>query len=324
MLILFGGNSSEHEVSCKSCKSILENIDRELFDFEAVGIDFYNKWYKFEGDLKHLENGKWKESKISEIVNICNYLSKFDVVFPLIHGYGGEDGKLQGLLDFMGVKYVGSDCLSSAIGMDKAMSKIFFESLGIPQVEYVVLENSIKTEINIEYPLVVKPANGGSSIGISKVSNDFELDMAIKEARKYDNKVIIEKYILARELECAVLEKDGKLVISNPGEIITSNDIYDFDAKYENNDSSTNIPQDLPLDIVKTVKNYSYNIFKKLSCRNLARIDFFLGEDHKIYINEINTIPGFTKNSMYPTLIASENINYRELITVLINEAFSR
>ena len=325
VLILFGGKSTEHYVSCKSCKSIIENIDKKLFEYEVVGIDFDNTWYKFSDDLSYLEKGNWKEANILKIDNIIKYLKEFDVVFPITHGNNGEDGKLQGLLELFNVKFVGCKTLSSSIGMDKVISKVIFDSLNINQVPYLVIneEYSISDIIKkLQFPVIVKPANGGSSIGISKADNKKELIKAIKEAKKYDDKVIIEKFIIARELECAVLENKKDIICSNPGEIKSANEFYDYDAKYVNETSYTTIPNDLKEDVVNKIKDYSKKIFKTLNCSGYARIDFFYDEENeKIYINEINTIPGFTSISMYPKLIESIGITYTDLITILINNA---
>ena len=325
VLILFGGNSSEHYVSCKSTKSVVENIDKDLFEYELVGISKDNKWFVFEDDLIHLEKGNWLESNVKEVNNIIEYLKKFDVVFPVIHGSDGEDGKLQGMLELFNINYVGCGVLSSAIGMDKEMSKIIFDSLKVPQVPYkVVNDHYVMEELldNLSFPVIVKPANGGSSIGINKANNEEELDSAIKEAIKYDKKIIIEKFIKARELECAVLENNGELIVSDMGEITAANEFYDYNAKYENNNSITKIANDLPREVKIKIKEYATKIFNGFECRGLSRIDFFYDEDnYKIYINEINTMPGFTAISMYPTLIANEGINYKELITKLINNA---
>lgn len=325
VVIIFGGNSSEHEVSCKSAKSIVENIDQSLFSYEMVGITKHNKWYQYQDDLTYLENGTWTERKKDEIIHPVHFLKQFDVVFPIIHGTNGEDGKLQGMMELFNIPFVGCNTLSSAIGMDKEISKIMFDSIGIPQVPYYVLDESFDIDEitqKIEFPMIIKPANGGSSIGISKAENKSGLEQAIIEAKKYDHKVIIEKFIHCRELECAILEIDQELICSNPGEIIASNEFYDYDAKYVNQASITKIPNDLPIEIINEIKEDSKKIFKRLQCRGYARIDFFYDtKNQKIYINEINTIPGFTAISMYPTLIENEHISYQELITILIKNA---
>lgn len=325
VLVIFGGNSFEHYVSCKSAKSIIENIDKKLFECTLVGIDFDNKWYQFKDDLDHLEKGTWKQGNTLEIEHITNYLKRFDVIFPIIHGANGEDGKLQGLLELLQLRFVGGKTLGSAIGMDKEMSKIVFEHLGIPQVPYLVVEeeSSIPEIISrIDFPVIVKPANGGSSVGISKANDKKQLKKAIKEAKKYDKKIIIEKYIKARELECAVLEFDNKLLCSYPGEIKSANELYDYDAKYKNEKSYTIIPTDLSETVTKTIQNYASRIFKGLNINGYSRIDFFYDEvSETVYINEINTIPGFTSISMYPKLMENEGISYQELLTILISNA---
>lgn len=328
VLILFGGNSSEHYVSCKSCESIVSNIDDELFDYEIVGIDFDNTWYKFEDDLLFLNEGSWKEAKIEKIDNIIDYVKQFDVVFPITHGKNGEDGKLQGMLELFGIPFVGCKTLASAICMDKEMSKIVFNDIKIKQVPYVTINKNYNLKDIIDelgLPLIVKPANGGSSIGISKANNKRELNKAIKLAKKYDDKIIIEKFIKSRELEIAVLENKNNIICSMPGEIKSSNEFYDYEAKYVSDSSYTTIPGDLPENIVKTIKDYALKIFDKLNLKGYARIDFFYDEEkEQIYINEVNTIPGFTSISMYPKLIENEGINYTGLITILINNALNK
>ncbi len=327
ILVIFGGNSYEHYVSCKSAKSIVENIDQKLFEYELVGIHFDHKWYQFDDDLSYLENGHWKDANVVPIDNVIDYIQKFDVVFPMIHGYSGEDGKLQGMLELFDIPFVGCNTLASAIGMDKEIAKILFEHLGIPQVPYLVLEEEKYNEIEkrIGFPVIVKPANGGSSIGIVKAENKKQLKKAIKEAKKYDSKIIIEKFIKARELECAVLEKNNHIICSGLGEIKSANELYDYNAKYINEKSYTTIPDDLPDHIVNQIQEYAKKIFTRFQCNGYARIDFFyVEESNQVYINEINTIPGFTSISMYPKLIENEGISYTDLITILIHNAESK
>lgn len=324
VLILFGGNSTEHYVSCKSAKSILENIDKKLFDVSSVGINLNNDWFIYKDDLKYLSDGNWIDKKVTKIDNIIEFLKQFDVVFPIIHGTNGEDGKLQGMLELFNIKFIGCNTISSAIGMDKAFSKYLFDKLNIPQVKYLVLNKNIniKQILNtLKYPMIVKPANGGSSIGISKVNNKKELIIAIETAKKYDDKIIIEEFINARELEIAILQ-DKHLIISKPGEILSSNEWYDYDAKYNNENSKTIIPNDIPKNILKTLKEYSQKIFNGLNAKGFARIDFFYNDKtQEIFINEINTLPGFTSISMFPKLMENEKISYKKLITKLIENA---
>lgn len=321
VLLICGGNSTEHKVSLMSAKSILENIDKNSFNIVPVIIDFDNNWYEYNGDFNTIDN--WNLNDTCKINNIIEYLYSFDVVFPIIHGNTGEDGKLQGLLDFFDIKYVGSKTLSSAVCMDKDFSKMVFSYLNIPQVPFLTISNSdfkLKDIIKqIEFPMIVKPANGGSSIGISKATNKKELKHAINEAFKYDKKIVIEKFIVARELECAILE-DKDYYISDIGEIRAANDFYDFNAKYENNDSYTIVPTVLDKSIKKEIQEYAKLAFRSINACGLARIDFFYNEENKqVYLNEINTLPGFTPISMYPKLFMNEGISYQELITKLIN-----
>ena len=324
VLILFGGNSTEHYISCKSAKSILENIDQKLFDVTSVGINLENEWYIYNDNLKYLDDGDWIDKNTKKIDNIIEFLKQFDVVFPIIHGTNGEDGRLQGMLELFNIKFVGCNTISSAIGMDKEFSKYVFDKLNIPQVKYLVYSKNINiknVEKSLKYPMIIKPANGGSSIGISKANNKKELVKAIEIAKKYDSKIIIEEFIKARELEIAVLQ-DKNLIISNPGEILSGNDWYDYDAKYNNENSKTIIPNDIPKNILLKLKEYAKKAFVGLNAKGFARIDFFYNEKtQQIFINEINTLPGFTNISMFPKLMENEKIPYKKLITKLIENA---
>lgn len=319
VLILFGGNSTEHYVSCKSAKSIAENIDKKLFVYEMAGISLDGEWYKFNDDFSFLENGNWMDSRVLLIDNVIEYLKGFDVVFPITHGNNGEDGKLQGMLDLFNIKYVGCGTTSSVVGFDKSLSKLFFNYLGIPQVPYVVLADKYNLDSVISklgFPLIVKPCSGGSSIGISKANTKKELSKAIKSSFKYDDKVIVEKFINCREFECAVLG-NRDFIISSPGEIISCNDFYDYDAKYVQK-SETIIPDDLSCDVINKIRDYSEKIFINIGIKDYVRIDFFYDGDN-VFVNEINTIPGFTSISMFPKLMEHENISYTDLISILIN-----
>lgn len=321
VLLICGGKSTEHKVSLMSAQSILENIDRKKFEVSTCIIDLNNNWYEYLEDSKNIL--KWKNKNIRPISNIIDYLKCFDIVFPITHGNNGEDGKLQGMLDLFNIKYVGCKTLSSAICMDKAISKVILQQFDIPQAPFITIKNK-NYDLNdiiskLDFPMIVKPANGGSSIGINKATNARQLKKAINHALKFDNKIIVEKFIKARELECAFIE-DKKYFISEIGEIIAANDFYDYDAKYENKNSYTLIPAKLDLDISKKIKNYAKTAIECLDCKGLARIDFFYDEENdNIYLNEINTLPGFTTISMYPQLFINEGISYQELITKLLN-----
>ena len=296
--LVYGGNSSEHDVSCSSAKEIRENIDKNKYELTCVYVTRNNEWTY--------------ENKI--IDNIIEFLKQFDVVFNIIHGNTGEDGKIQGMLDLFNIKYIGTKCGSSYICMDKERTKQILNYYKIPQVPF----QNYKDKLIIPFPVIVKPANCGSSIGINIANNKKEYRKAIKEALKYDKKVIVEKYINARELECAVLE-DKKLIISDIGEIITDNNFYDYNTKYIKNEAKTVI-SDIPINIKKQIQKYAKIVFELLELKGLARIDFFYDTEYnKIYLNEINTLPGFTKISMYPKLF--NNYEYKELITKLIENA---
>lgn len=254
-----------------------------------------------------------------QITNIIEYIKNFDIVFPITHGTGGEDGKLQGLLDFFNIKYVGCRCAESAICMDKVYSKMILERLNIPIVPFQILTNPNNLEIS--FPIIVKPANGGSSIGITKASNKEELITAFNIAKKYDNKVLAEKFIMAQELECAVLE-NKELIISEVGEINSANDFYDYNAKYENNSSKTIIPANVSDKIKSEIRDISRTVFNSLNLKGLARIDFLYDNiEKKLYLNEINTLPGFTTISMFPKLIMNQGYSYQEVITMLLENA---
>lgn len=322
VLILFGGKSAEHQVSCQSAKSIMEHIANDRYDVTAVGIDHQNKWFKYNGDIEEI--GNWQDQEKEEIDNITNFLKEFDVVFPVLHGAYGEDGKLQGLLDLLEVKYVGCKTLSSAICMDKVISKYLFQALEIQQVPFIELKENDKLKNIIKklsFPVIVKPANSGSSIGINKANNMKELKSAIKKAKKYDQKVLIEKFIHAKELECAVLV-DKDLLVSDVGEIKSANEFYDYNAKYENQKSETIIPADISLEVKEKIREYAKKAFIAANASSLSRIDFFYEEEsNQIYLNEINTMPGFTTISMYPKLFINEGYTYQELITTLLENA---
>lgn len=301
VLLIYGGSSTEHEVSCNSAKNIIKNIDKTKYDLTTLKITKDNIW---------ISNDKIVD-------NIIEYLKQFDVIFPITHGTKGEDGKLQGMLDFFDIKYVGPKTGESFICMDKVYSKMVFEKLGVNVVPYEIYDKN--KQINIPFPVIVKPANGGSSVGISKANNEQELNQAIEKANLYDSKIILEQFIKGQELECAVLE-DEEIIVSEVGEIKSANEIYDYDSKYINSESQTIIPAHIPNDISNTIKETAEYLFKKMNLKGLSRIDFFY-DGNKIYINEINTLPGFNEISMYPKLITNLGISYQELITKLIENA---
>lgn len=312
LLILFGGQSNEHEISCESAKNIISFIDQDKYIIEAVLISKEGDWFITENMVIQPNN---------KIDNIINFLKSFDVVFPVLHGEYGEDGRIQGLLDIAGVKYVGSSLLSSSMGLDKHFSKVICTHLGIPTLPYFLISGKYKIkdiEKTINYPMIIKPVNSGSSIGIYIAKNKNELNEKIKLAQNINHKLIIEPFIKVRELECAVLE-NKKINISRVGEIIYNSEFYDYNTKYKNNDNRIVIPAKLEKKIEKKIQEYAKKFFIGIEASGLARIDFFLDENSNIYFNEINSMPGFTDQSMFPKLLENSGFTQKEIISTLID-----
>ncbi len=354
--VVFGGQSSEHEVSRVSAQSVLENINREKFNVKMFGITKEGRWLEYSGDITKIGSGEWEQiqllssgDNVSEastsnggsnieyknaLCAINNDENKIDVVFPVLHGCNGEDGTIQGMLEMAGIPYVGCGVLASAVGMDKVYTKMVFEHAGIPQGKYIVVKrkeiSSRFKEIELEvgeqlgYPCFVKPSNAGSSVGVSKVANSEQLHDSLLLAAKYDRKILVEEFIDGRELECAVLGNDDPKA-SVVGEIVPCNDFYDYKAKYIDGDSAIIIPADVDEATAQQVQLYARKAFSALDCSGLSRVDFFLRKkDNKILINEINTLPGFTSISMYPKLWEESGVSYGELIETLIELALER
>lgn len=338
--VIFGGMSSEHDVSIISGKSVLKNIDKQKYDVTPVYIDKSGIWYSYDVTLD------FNEEKLNKISNILEYLKQFDVVFPVLHGLYGEDGTIQGMLKILNIPFVGCDVLSSSISMDKVYTKMAFEKADLLQTKYIYVKkekdslilfdekfssnsasvDSIVKEVenNLKYPVFVKPSNSGSSVGISKAVDEISLKNAINEALKYDTKILIEEGIIGRELECAIFEDNGEITVSCVGEIITSNNFYDYDTKYVDNTAKLEIPAQIPSEIEDKIREIAKKAFRVVDGRNIARVDFFLDKDNKIYINEINTMPGFTSISMYPKLFEHTGIKNTELLAKLIDAAMNR
>ena len=338
--IIFGGMSTENEVSVVSAGSILGNIDRKKFEVFPIYIDKQGKWYIFIEDGKKRELGAEVEN-IIEIENIEEYLQKLDVVFPVLHGLYGEDGTIQGLFELLKIPYVGCRVLASSVGMDKVYTKIVFEKAGLNQAPYeyvrkykdtyIYIDKNFNEKIldlkeiakkiteNLEFPMFVKPSNSGSSVGVKKAENEKELIENIEYASKFDNKILIEQGINGREIECAVLGNE-EVIASCVGEIKSADEFYSYDAKYKNEESKTEIPAEIPEEISEEIRKQAIKAFKAIDGTGLSRIDFFVEDKtNKIIINEINTMPGFTSISMYPKMFEKSGIPYRELITRLIN-----
>jgi len=346
--ILFGGKSAEHEVSLQSAKNVVEAIDKEKYELVLIGIDKNGHWYlndasNFllnENDPKLIKLNRASDhvalvhrQKEEQLVNLSTHRSvaPVDVVFPVLHGPFGEDGTVQGLLKLADVPFVGASILGSAVGMDKDVTKRLLRDAGIPIAQFVVFQSSSLDKIAFEevekhlgLPLFVKPNNLGSSVGISKVMNKNQFEEAIANAMEYDNKILIEEYIEGREIECAVLGNYDPIA-SVPGEILPQHDFYSYNAKYiDKNGAILKAPAELPEPVVKKVQNLAIKVFKVLCCEGMARVDFFLKDDNDLIVNEINTIPGFTKISMYPRLWELSGIPYPELIERLIQLALDR
>ncbi len=348
--LLFGGKSGEHEVSLRSAGSILKALNREKYNVIPIGITKEGHWRSDPKFLEAafpqiLENGSpvllppepaqnhFLMQVPSDSRSIGNRV-KVDVVFPALHGTYGEDGTIQGLLDMANLPYVGAGVLGSSVGMDKDVMKRLLQHAGVPMVDFLAFLDSqwqrhpvqIQEEIErlLSYPCFVKPANLGSSVGISKVRNRGELAPAVDLAAQYDRKIIVEKGIDAREIECSVLGNDDPQA-SLPGEIIPSREFYDYEAKYMDETSRLLIPAPLEDSQTKTVQELAIKTFLVTECSGLARVDFFLEKTtQRIYVNEINTLPGFTSISMYPKLWEATGLNYSDLIDKLIQLAIER
>ena len=303
ILIVYGGNSYEHEISILSAKNIINSLNDQNYNFDQIYISKENKWFlvKKEGN--------------SEIFKIIEFLKKYDLVFPVMHGSFGEDGRIQAFFELFNIPYVGSNSSSSMISMNKYFTKLVAEANEIKQVPYLYLDNKNKLPSNIEYPVIIKPTNGGSSIGINVAHSSKELKTYLKEAFKYDNSVIIERFIKARELECAILENKN-LIVGNVGEIKHTHEFYDFNAKYEDK-SEIVIPAHISKALTRKIQNETKKIFKILNLKDFARIDFLYDQENNIlYFNEVNTIPGFTNISMFPRLF--KKLDFNKLISKII------
>ena len=334
--VVFGGMSTENEVSCISGKSVIENLDEEKYDIYQIYINKQGEWF---------ETSDFGETK-TYIINIFEYLKNLDVIFPVLHGLYGEDGTIQGIFELLKIPYVGCGVLASSVGMDKIYSKIVFNKAGINQTKsqyirkyeekYIFIDESFnetimniddvieKTEMKLKYPMYVKPSNSGSSVGVSKVENKEELKKAIREAGEFDRKILIEEGIIGREVECAVLGNED-VISSCVGEILAADEFYSYDAKYNNKQSKTLIPAKISKAKSEEIQELAIKAFKAIDGKGLSRVDFFIEDKtEKVYLNEINTMPGFTSISMYPKLFIEVGISYAELLDKLINLALEK
>ena len=343
--VLFGGVSPEHEVSLRSAESVLNNIDQSKYNVFPVGITKEGDWIHYTGrDYSLLPSGEWKDHPGNRRTAIspvrgqgllcfegdCVVRERIDVVFPLLHGENGEDGTIQGLLQLAGIPYVGPHVAASAVAMDKTLTKLVADQAGITQARWHLVRRedadcrleSVLAELEkrFEYPVFVKPAGTGSSVGVTKAASRDELRRGLLCAAVYDEKVLVEEFIRGKEIEVAVMGNDSP-VASVCGEIDSGAEFYDYDAKYITDTSVAYVPARISEAAEEQVREMAVRIYQAIGCRGLSRVDFFVTEDDRVVFNEINTIPGFTSISMYPKLFAASGIPYPQLIDELIRLA---
>jgi len=342
IFLLYGGKSAEHEVSIRTAFAVTQALNFEKYEVTPIYITEAGQWVKREAlenpvkQIGELRLDIQKSTTTSPALFTGDSIEKMDepgIIFPLLHGPNGEDGTVQGLLEVLNLPYVGNGVLASAAGMDKVIMKNLFRDAGLNQVDYVSVlrhewENNAaasyeKVEKALDYPCFVKPANLGSSVGISKCKNREELVRAFQDAFQFDRKIIIEQGVEAREIEIGVLGNDQP-ICSVAGEIVPKTEFYDYRAKYEDGDTALIIPADVSEEIYETIKEMAIKAFKALDCSGLVRADFFVTKEGKVLINEINTMPGFTPVSMFPLLWKHSGLDYPELIDRLIELGFER
>ena len=335
--ILFGSSSNEHEVSVVSASSIIKNIDHEKYEVIPIYLGKKNNFYLWEESIEKIEILPFGQlpTNLKKLENPFEYLKKFDLIFIMIHGKNGEDGIISSILTFLNIPYVGNKTMASVVTMDKILTKEIIESNGIITSSYLyftkynneylykdkkITKRELYNEISkkLKYPVFVKPASNGSSVGVTKVTSESELDHALEIALRVDHRILVETAIIGKEIECGILEKDDDLIVSVLGEVKSAEDFYSYNAKYTNSESNTIIPAAIDSKTTKKIQAMALKAFQILDCHIYSRCDFFLSDDGKIIFNEINTIPGFTEISMYPKLFASSGISYPELIDTLI------
>lgn len=335
LAIIFGGKSTEHEISILSAKSILKHLDRSGFNLSVIKIDTSGHWWLMDennlddnsGVPVTLIPGKPKTELIS--LKDGSLITTLDVAFPVLHGVFGEDGTIQGLFKMVDLAFVGCDVLSASSCMDKDVTKRLLRDSGINVAPYLIATNQHipsfeEVENELSMPVFIKPANLGSSVGVYKVSDKAGYDEKIKQALGYDHKVLIERLIIGKEVECSVLGNEEPKA-SLPGEIITNTDFYDFESKYvDSNASRTQIPASITEEQIDIVRETAVKAYQTMSCQGLARVDFFVTTDDEVMINEINTLPGFTNISMYPKMWEASGIGYSELLSLLIELAITK
>ena len=348
LAVIFGGVSSEHDISCLSAASILRNLDREKYEVYPVGITQDGRWYYCpDCTADTVENGEWErlsgkipallppDRSVHGLVLLRNGKTetvRLDCVFPVLHGVGGEDGTMQGLLELAGIPYVGCGVAASANSMDKSITKVLVDAAGVRQAKYYLAlrydfernaEGVVRTAADRlgSFPVFVKPCSQGSSVGVAKANDMLELAAGLTEAFKLDDKVLVEEFIDGHEVECAVLGNHSPIA-STVGEIAPAQEFYTFDAKYKDEASQLYIPAHITPQQIETVRQNALRVYAALGCRGLSRVDFFVTHaDGEVVFNELNSIPGFTSISMYPKLFAHEGIDYPALLDRLIGLA---
>ena len=344
--ILFGGISPEHDVSLRSAESVLNNIDHSKYNVIPLGITREGDWIIFGGDdYSELPAGTWMNNPknnrgaispvrgqgLLRFEDDCVVRERLDVVFPVMHGENCEDGAIQGLLQLAGIPYVGPHIAASAVSMDKTLTKLVVDQAGVPQAAWhLVRRHEVKSHMDhvievlekkFRYPMFVKPAGTGSSVGVSKAANREALDKALHEAAKFDEKVLVEEFIHGREIEVAVMGNSSP-VASCCGEIDSGAEFYDYEAKYVTDTSTAYVPARISEEVEEQVRELAVRVYSAIGCQGLSRVDFFVTyEDNRIVFNEINTLPGFTSISMYPKLFDASGIPYSQLIDELLNLA---
>lgn len=336
--IIFGGCSPEHDVSLESSYSVITNINKEKYDIVLIGITKSGDWFKYDGEIENIKNNTWEQSgKCTKIVISTNMsdkgiidlennakIIKLDAILPVLHGSNGEDGTVQGLIKLSGIPLIGCDVLPSSLCMDKYLSHKLVESYGINVAKSIVInDKTSKNEINeklkqLTYPLFVKPMRAGSSFGITKVENEKEIESAIKEALKYDTEIIIEENVDGIEIGCAIFGNDD-LTVGEIDEIELSEGFFNYTEKYTLKTSKIHVPARVDEKISNEAKETAKKIYKILKCKDFARVDMFLTPKGEIYFNEINTIPGFTSHSRYPSMMKQIGIDFKELLDKLID-----
>lgn len=348
--VIFGGMSTEHDVSIASGTSVIQNLDKQKYKIYPIYIDQSGNWYEYikpVNEITRLAVGE-QLTEIMPISNVIEYLKGIDVAFPVLHGLYGEDGTIQGMLELLKIPYVGCRVLGSSICMDKVYTKMVFEKARIPQAKFIYIkaiqkegktvfqyvDNEFKeqelsiSEIakiideTIHFPVFVKPSNSGSSVGVHKATNQQELQSALLDASIYDTKILLEEEIEGREVECAVLGNE-EVKATCVGEVLSAEDFYTFEAKYQNAASRTVIPAEIEEEKLKEIQTLAIKAFKAVDGKGLSRVDFFIRKsDNQVYINEINTMPGFTQISMYPQLWEASGLSYTKLLDELIRIAY--